>query len=518
MARTPLMARLRLLARLAQLSRRTGIPTDELVELPRRRFLQAAAGGLAVSALAGGTSCASTQKGKGSDSAPRVVIVGAGIAGLHCAYLLKQGGIRAEVYEAADRTGGRIFTKSDILNPGQTLEIGGSFIDSTHTDMLNLCKEFGLELLDMTTDKGMKPCAYFFDGRHYSEREVLDALKPYVERISADAALLELEWEAFIKDARVISLDKLGIAAYLDSLGVSGWLRKLLEVAFITEYGLDADEQSPFNLLSLIGLDTSAETWEAFGDSDERYKVKGGNQRVVDELAKRVEEQVETGRKLEGVSEAAGGYKLAFSGGREVTADYVVLTLPFTLLREVKLDVKLPPEKTRAINELGYGMNAKLMIGMSKRVWREQGFGGNIFTDQPFQLAWDNARLQPGAAGGITLYSGGRAALEVGKGTPKEQIERLLPGLEKAYPGAEWAYTGKLFRMHWPSHAFTKASYACYRPGQWTTIAGHEIEPVGNLLFAGEHCSGDFQGYMNGGAETGRVAAEAILAQVGKPN
>ncbi|MCZ7604953.1 MAG: FAD-dependent oxidoreductase [Planctomycetota bacterium] len=517
MARTPLMARLRLLARVAQLSRRSGIPTDELIELPRRRFLQAAVGGLAVSALAGGASCASTQKGSGGGNGPRVAIVGAGIAGLHCAYLLKQGGIRAEVYEAADRTGGRIFTRDDILNPGQTLEIGGSFIDSTHADMLKLCKEFGLPLLDMTSDKGMKPCAYFFDGRHYSEREVLDALKPYVERIGADAALMEMEWDKFVKDPRVAKLDTTGIGEYLDSLGVSGWLRKLLEVAFVTEYGLDANEQSAFNMLSLIGLDTGAETWEAFGDSDERYKVKGGNQRVVDELAKRVEEQIETGRKLEGISEVAGGYKLAFSGGREVTADYVVLTLPFTLLREVKLDVKLPAEKTRAINELGYGMNAKLMIGMSKRVWREQGYGGNIFTDQPFQLAWDNARLQPGAAGGITLYSGGKAALEVGQGTPKSQVERLLPGLEKAYPGAEWAYTGKLLRMHWPSHAFTKASYACYRPGQWTTIAGHEIEPVGNLLFAGEHCSGDFQGYMNGGAETGRVAAEAILAQVGKP-
>jgi monoamine oxidase len=56
-----------------------------------------------------------------------------------------------------------------------------------------------------------------------------------------------------------------------------------------------------------------------------------------------------------------------------------------------------------------------------------------------------------------------------------------------------------------------KGSYACYKVGQWTTIAGAEIEPVGNLLFAGEHCSFDYQGYMNGGAETGRRAAESII-------
>ncbi|MBK8608608.1 MAG: FAD-dependent oxidoreductase [Chitinophagaceae bacterium] len=58
------------------------------------------------------------------------------------------------------------------------------------------------------------------------------------------------------------------------------------------------------------------------------------------------------------------------------------------------------------------------------------------------------------------------------------------------------------------------ASYACYKPGQWTTIGGAEIEPVGNLLFAGEHCSSDFQGYMNGGAETGRRAAAELMKLV----
>jgi monoamine oxidase len=159
-------------------------------------------------------------------------------------------------------------------------------------------------------------------------------------------------------------------------------------------------------------------------------------------------------------------------------------------------------------------MNAKLMLGTSSRPWRDKRYAGGIFSDAGFQLAWDNARLQPGASAGVTLYSGGKQGIAVGEGSPREQVEKLLPGLEKAFPGAEWAYTGKVFRMHWPSHAFTKASYACYRSGQWSTINGHEITPVGNLHFAGEHCSSDFQGYMNGGAETGRVAAEAILAAV----
>jgi len=68
--------------------------------------------------------------------------------------------------------------------------------------------------------------------------------------------------------------------------------------------------------------------------------------------------------------------------------------------------------------------------------------------------------------------------------------------------------------MHWPSHQYTLASYACYRPGQFATICGAEKKKVGNLLFAGEHCSLNYQGYMNGAAETGRKAANKIVAIV----
>lgn len=513
MARTPLMDRIRLLARLAHVSDRSGIPGGELLDfrLSRRHFLQAGAGGLAAAAFAG---CATTQKQPPVGLKPRVAIVGAGIAGLHCAYVLQQGGIDAEVFEASDRIGGRIFTKSDILNAGQTVELGGSFIDSIHKDMLSLCSEFKLELLDMQDDADVAACTYYFGGRHYTDREVLDALKPFVARIRTDAALLETDWAKFTADPVAQNLDNTSIAGYLRALGISGWLLALLEIAFVTEYGLDADRQSVFNMLSLIGLDTSKAHWEAFGESDERYKIKGGNQRVIAELEKRLSKGIITGRQLQGIGKLTTGFELSFSGGKRTQAEYVVLTLPFTMLRQVDFNFALPPEKRNAIDNLGYGTNAKLLLGMASRPWREQGFGGNIFTDQPFQLGWDNARMQPGKAGGITLYSGGKPGVDLGDGNPRDQAARLLPGLQKAYPGVEDLYNGRHLRMHWPSHKFTLGSYACYRTGQWTSIAGHEIEPAGDLLFAGEHCSDQFQGYMNGGAETGRIAAESILAAV----
>ena len=87
-----------------------------------------------------------------------------------------------------------------------------------------------------------------------------------------------------------------------------------------------------------------------------------------------------------------------------------------------------------------------------------------------------------------------------------------MPGVERVYPGCSRELTGKPARMHWPTYPWTKASYACYKPGQWTTIAGAEPVPVGNLYFAGEHCSYDFQGFMNGAAQSGLDTAKAVMS------
>jgi monoamine oxidase len=66
---------------------------------------------------------------------------------------------------------------------------------------------------------------------------------------------------------------------------------------------------------------------------------------------------------------------------------------------------------------------------------------------------------------------------------------------------------------HWPSNPLTRGSYTCYRPGQFTTIAGHEGTPVGNLYFAGEHTNSfyEWQGFMEGAALSGIDAAQQIL-------
>ena len=236
------------------------------------------------------------------------------------------------------------------------------------------------------------------------------------------------------------------------------------------------------------------------------------------ELAARLPGQIETGQRLAAMRPRGAGVRLTFDGTsvRDVDADVVVLALPFTMLRDVDTaTMDWPVEKRRAIRDLGYGTNAKLFVGTETRPWRAGGHNGECMTDAAFQLCWDNAQLQPGVAGGLTLFSGGAAGLAVGAGTAEAQVARLMPGVDGAFPGVAAAQNGRTGRFHWPTHPFTRASYACYRPGQTTAFGDVVGAPVGRVFFAGEHCSADFQGYMNGAAETGRVAAEAVLAAVG---
>jgi monoamine oxidase len=529
-AHTPLFDSLTKALRIAAIAARAksdAPPLDELLDMAgsRRRFLRQSALLATATALGGCT----PRKDAPERSAPppqaptagtaRIAIVGAGMAGLNTAYKLQKAGLNATIYEGSDRTGGRMFTAKDLLGTGLTTELGGEFIDSGHAEMLALMTEFGLESIDTQAPEtaGLKKETYFVNGRHYTIAQAAQEFVPLAAKIQEHYDSMG-EVVDYQTEGGGGVIDRMSIAEYLDSIGSTGWLRKVLDVAYVTEYGLETAEQSALNFLFLIGTAedlSDATRFDLLGESDERYKVKGGNQRIVDELAKRVEPQIRRRHRLEAVKPRGSGYTLTFQtdgGAKDEEADIVVLAVPFTLLREVDMQVSLPPAKMKAIRELGYGTNAKVLVGFRNRPWIQKGYSGATYTDEMYQLAWDNSFLQAGTEGGITLYSGGKLGLDAGNGTAEEAAARLMPGFERTYPGASARRNGKTSRFHWPTFPWTKASYSCYKPGQWTTIAGAEGEPVGNLFFAGEHCSYDFQGYMNGAAQSGLDTARAVMA------
>ena len=528
--RTPLFAEVKRLLGLARQANAPGAAgAGELAERERdrlqsrREFLGATAvAGAGAAGLLRPTRARAEDRPRGPARpglhGPRIAIVGAGMAGLSAAYRLKGAGLHATVYSAEERLGGRMLSATGLLAPGVVTELGGEFIDSNHVHMRSLAAEFDVPLLDLLgAGEADLRFAYFFGGAHHTEAQVIEAFRPLARRIAADLDLLDfpIAFDALNDDAA--RLDRLSLRQYLDEHAGDGLVRALLDVAYVGDYGLETAEQSALNLLGQINPDTAG-GFQLYGESDQRYKVAGGNHRLIRELAARLEGQVRGGHVLEAIRPRGSAYALTFrqpgGPGRVVEADVVILAIPFTTLRQVDIAVPLPEVKRRAIRELGYGTNAKVVLGFHRRSWRDRGYNGLSYSDLPFQSTNDNGEGQhaAGPQGGLTAFLGGAAGLRSGEGTAREQARRHLPGLDRLYPGVAAQFNGRVGRAFWPGEPFVKGSYACYKVGQYAGIAGAEGRPVGRLLFAGEHCSLNFQGFMEGAAETGQAAADAARA------
>lgn len=501
------------------IARKRGKPLDEVIDedntrrnYTRRRFIGDTLKASAALAIPGVLQACTTSRlpASGQPGLPSIAIAGAGIAGLHAAHILNKSNIRVQVFEASKRPGGRMMSAHNLVAEGTTTELGGEFIDSSHIDILNLCREFDLPLIDTyaESETGLIRDAFFFNGSSYTEEDVIHAFSPYSNRIQND--IDSLPDEISYRSVEPVSADMMSVAEYLQSMGMEGWLYKLFEAAYIGEYGLELERQSALNFLYLFDPDVS-EGFHVFGDSDERYKIKGGNDQLPAKLAAAMQDQISYEYQLESISGHGNKYKLSFSNGKEVTADFVVLALPFTILRNMKMDIGLSPVKKKCIQELGYGTNSKLFAGYTERSWRSQGFQGFVFSDA-FQNGWESSQLQNNNQGpaSYTFFMGGAK----GESLKKQDYPAFVEHLNKVFPDSAGKYNGRHAAFNWPSFPLVKASYTCYMPGQYTSIGGAEAEPAGNVFFAGEHCSFEFQGFMNGAAETGRQAAEMILSRL----
>jgi monoamine oxidase len=522
-----MLKRLRRAFHLARLANRTESQSvSEALEISRRRFLQTGGAALGAVALAG---CGSDEQfsapgftAPNRAGQPQIAILGAGIAGLNAAWQLYRAGFSSTIYEAQDRIGGRMFTAKDIFGPGLTTELGGEFIDSNHFEMLELVREFGLPLVDVfaPSELALNQTTWYFGGVHLSEADVIALFQPLEPRITADQDSLADEINFMTRDAATVALDRLSIAEYLDQIGASGTIRTILDVAFETEHGLAPAQLSALDFLVTIDPDTSDGDFRIYGDSDQRYKILGGNQTLPQAMAARIQDvsPVQLGHRLTALRQDKDRFALTFSaagGSRDVLADLVVCTLPFSVLRDIDVRVDLPDDVRNSIQALPYGTNSKLTLGFQSRFWRNQGSTGLFFTDLPFQSGWDSTQGQPGTGASLTLYLGGNPGVQLANGTPASWAEAFLPGINQIFPGADTQFTGEVRRFTWHTFPFALGSYSGFGPGQITTQLGVANQLQGNLFFAGEHTSESDSGFMEGGAESGRRAAEQILERLG---
>ncbi len=525
MAHTPLLQTLRQLAADTRASVATGLEVEHVLEkrsaaaLSRRQFLGRSA--LGAAALAGAPWL---RAAKSPGSVARVVVVGAGLAGLTCALRLKEAGIDATIYEANTRVGGRCWTRRGDFAEAQIAEHGGELIDQGHTAIRQLAQQLRLPLDNLLAAEpnGSEPF-FHFDGSRYSYAEATSDLKGIWQKIHRDLTDAGYPTLYNRSTARGRELDRMSIADWIEATvpgGRQSRLGQLLDVGYNIEYGAEIERQSALSLLYLLGYNSPGQ-FNLFGASNEKYHVRGGNDRIVSTLVSVLGGQIVPGTALvAAVRTASGAYSLTLQNGRrafEVTADKVVFALPFSILRTA-VDFSragFSTLKETAIRELAMGANSKLNVQFSRRHWVALGGNGDSFSDTGYQATWEVSRAQAGTAGILVGYSGGDHANTFGRGSVATQTKQFLAQLEPVFPGIGANFNGRATVDFWPGDAFTRGSYAYWQTGQYSRFAGIEGAQEGNAHFCGEHTSIDSQGYLNGAVETGERAAAEIGTDLG---
>ena len=481
----------------------------------RRRLLQSAAAGSLLAAMPWRSVLAQVPADVG--------VVGAGLAGLYGAYVLAGKRIGTQVYEASDRVGGRVASLRGVF-PDQVAERGAELIDTTHVTLRNLATGMGLTLEDYNKEPG-EP-SYFFDGRHFSESEVVAEYRALTAAMNSDLQRLSNGPTADSHTAFDRLLDFTTLKDYLRTRGAGSLISQVLDVAYTIEFGREIEQQSALSFLFFAQASRRA-VFKPFGVfSDERFHIVEGNDRVATGLAALLPQPVSFGHRLLKVSRLPDGrFKLAFDVGGKVverTHAAVILTLPAPAMRGIEFDpsVALPSFKRDAIERFDYGLSCKLMIGFRGRPWYERlSSDGGSYSDLPnHQNTWETnpVRAQYGVRGVLTDYSGGNRAARLDVARTQAEATAFLGDLEKVWPGttalAVRDSKGRILAHleNWQKNPLFGGGYSNNPPGYFTTLEGQYAKPVGRLLFAGEHTDSfyEYQGFMEGALLSGARAAD----------
>jgi monoamine oxidase len=445
-----------------------------------------------------------------AQGAPRIAIVGGGIAGLTAALTLQDKGVYADIYESSSRVGGRMHSDwtefgTGFWANGQQAELCGELIDTGHKTILHLAQRFNLSTVDLLQSQptGTDDTNWIL-GADYPLSDATKDFQPVHNTLQGQvqAAGYPTLYNSFTTAGQ--QLDQMSLYDWITNYVPGGHGSKfgtLLNSAYNEEYGAETTDQSSLNLVYLLGFQASPGHFNVLGASDERYHIVGGNSKLPLAIAAALpSESIHTGYRMTAIATNGDGtITVSFDNHGSVIADHVILCMSFSVLRTLNYKkAGFDPLKQTAITQLGSGINAKLNLQFNSRIWNAQGSTGSLYSDLPFESGWDVTRGQPGSTGILVEYPGANVAKSMAQSNP-------------------YTTTATNSMLSTP---FTDpnllCSYSYWKPGQYTGFSGYEKMRQGNIHFAGEHCSTDFQGFMEGGAAEGIRAANEILGDLKK--
>jgi len=449
-------------------------------------------------------------------AAKKVIVIGAGLAGLASAYELTQAGHEVIVIEARARSGGRVWTLRDSFPEGLHAEAGATNVFDNHEWTMKYVKELGVAL-DPMVSTGGGASIYHIRGKRIvikrgSPVEWPLELKPEEKGLARGAlwtkyvepALKELgdpaapEWPP----EPLKRYDSISFAEFLRQQGASPGAVEILRLGLADQLGEGADEVSALDLLREAAPRAVVK---------QSFSIRGGSDTLPRAFAARLGDRIHYGMPAVRIEHDARGVRVICSQARSqhmLAADHLICAIPFAVLRNVEVSPGFSPQKQQAIAQLGNTSVVRVFMQTRKRFWLDEGLSGAATTDLPIMTAYDKAHYLPGQRGLLEAYVAGARARSLAAMAASErinftvgQMERILPNIREHYEGGA--------SVCWDEDEWARGAYAWFKPGQMESFLPHIARPEGRVHFAGDHTS-PWPGWMNGALQSGARAAREV--------
>ena len=465
----------------------------------RRSFLKSAIATALVSGISG---CGRTF----DDIEGSVIVVGAGLSGLTAAMLLEERGISVTVVEARDRVGGRIVTLDDL--PGRP-EGGGPVIADSYKRLLRIAKAVGA---DMGPGPGFeRETLLHINGQSATGEEwaasAANKLAPPLRQFPPSLLLGSMTmsnnplsgWDDWINPAHA-ALD-VSLADYLREQGASDEVLRLINVAPNTN-----------------DIETTSALW-ALRNAQRRRDSKvteivsavGGNSQIVGRMHDAVAGEVLLGKPVVRIRSTNDGVDVECADGTTLGADFCVVTLPLSVLRNIVVEPYFEGAQKVAVEELPYTAITKYFFRPLRPFWEEDGLPPSMWTDTRIERVFPN-RGPDHEILSLTCWVDGANAQALDALSEEEQIGIVLAEFARIRPSTKDALE-PLQLVSWANDPWARGAYAHYAPGQVTTLQPALSQPWHRLHFAGEHASITAPG-LESAVESAQRASKEIIARL----
>jgi monoamine oxidase len=434
-------------------------------------------------------------------SGKRVIVAGAGLAGLSAAQDLETSGATVTIVEARDRVGGRVHTLRTGFAGGLHAEAGADLIEGGQSFVLELAESLRLKPVRILKE-GFKFYGATSDGGTRVQRIEITfkELNRLLRQEVDDYCLAGKRWDSAIAQ----HLAREPVSNWLDRVGADAALRA--GVRGLRGFYLADPEALP--LLTLVDQLSVG----GVAASGKFYRIEGGNDRLPCAMIERFGGGLLMQTAVRAIRHDTDGVTVTVEdqgGLSELSGDFCVVALPAPTLREVHFNPSLPEEQTRAIVTLKYGGATRMLLQFKTAFWRKRGRACAYGSDLPTGAVWDASEDQKGPSGILSLLAGGQASRALGQIAATEGQTGVVRRLSWLGRPTSLLATAT---VTWEDDPWSRGGYAAFDPSYAPQLREWLARPAGRIVFAGEQTSLRWQGYMNGAIESGKRAAAEVRA------